>query len=63
LFIISITIKGVGKKISRGEANGKEDRKIALLSLFQGGPTEKIDRKIAKKHEKNKKRPKIAYHV
>jgi len=35
--------KGVGRKISRGEANGKHDRKIAFFSLFRGwgGVTEK----------------------
>jgi len=43
-----IRVKGVGRKISEGRGNGKKYpkltkkyRKIALFSLFQGGPTEK----------------------
>jgi len=53
---ISIT-KGVGRKISGWGGNGKKIekyqnyRKIALLSLFQGGQQKK-GRKIAKKTEK-----------
>jgi len=57
--LLQVYRKGVGRKISRGMANEKslkkykKKRKIALLSLFHGGPTVKKDRKIAKKNEKN----------
>jgi len=61
LFRLFLTItggadsKGVGRKISRGKRlkNSKKDRKLALLSLFQGvGGNGKKDRKIAKKYQK-----------
>jgi len=60
--------KSVGRKQFQGERgqrkrspkNNKKDRKIALLSLFQGGRGQrKIDRKIAKKTENSKKDQKI----
>jgi len=42
----------VSQKISRGWGPPKKDRKIALLSLFQGmGNRKKIKQKIAKKTE------------
>jgi len=46
-----IADKGVGRKIPGGRCQRKKDRKIALLSLFQRGATEKT--KNSKKIPKN----------
>jgi len=38
---LNAAFKGAGRKISRGKEPTEKDRKIALLSLFQGRSMEK----------------------